>query len=630
MRISKANFQEGSQQMKGLKSINLSQKPLGALIALAGKNGSGKSRILNLIENYAHNLTVKALLENEILFTPPLGNNFMETLPHHIKKYNSADEAGKISIESQLQGQALDVCKKNIGAFIKRIDSTTLTTIVNSNEANDYETLNSNKLLASKQLDFLLTSSTINYLQKLSDQLNLDRYNSIILEENEKLEGKLEDKPSYVNFHRFQFYTERFLGKKISSKAKSISVGESFSSILLLNGQPFQPQLLSPGEKILLSFAILFYLMEIKSNISLENCILILDEPENHLHPSAQIKVIKAIKEIIKDKGQLWIATHSLPLLASLDYDEIFLVKNDELILPNRYNPGNSILELMESEENSFRIKEFLISSSGWAYSNFLIQCFLDPDVHFSSSQKDSQIFSLKEFIKSKSKLKILDFGAGKGRLAKAFEENESLHSKIDLYCALEPEKNLSEELKKNKFIKKVFTSDVLPKNQFDLVLLFNVLHEINPEKWIDIFSNIKDTLNEAGSLIIVEDKFLPKGEKIDKYGYLILNEYQILDLFAIKHEFYHEINQLNENKDNRITFSVIPRDLINISPESIMNAISNLRKEIYGKLEEIRKQENQNSSDISIGRKYAHFLQLHFNTILAEKYLPEYFAKVK
>lgn len=623
MRFTKVYFEENSPNMKGLKKIDLSSKPLGSVIALAGKNGSGKSRILELIEKFSSNLNAENLINNEIVYIPNVNAN-NQIYANTAKTLQS--QVNRVS-RSQLLRDATNIIasyREIITPYIKTIDTNIISTI-NKNINVVYEELLKEKPLLENNFDFLAAFSNLSYFQKISDELNLDRYN--ILAEGEPI-SKIEEKDSYNKFEKFKFYFEKFLGKKIISKAKKIATGEIFSSDIMVNGSIINPALFSPGESILFCYAVLFFLMDINTKNGLENCILIIDEPENHLHPSAQIQVISTIKEIIKDRGQLWLATHSLPLLSSLDADEIFIVKNDSIVPPNRYNPGNSIIELMESEENSFRIKEFLISSSDWAYSNFMTQCFIDPDVHFVAAKDDKQVSLFRNLIESQSNLTILDYGAGKGRLAKVFEENAVLNKKIDFYCALEPDPAYVKELDNINFIKEKYTApELIPDNFFDFVLLFNVLHEISPEEWIPIFKAIKRCLKETGFLIIVEDKFLPKGEKINKYGYLILNEHQILDLFQLDHQMLDTINPLKNNADNRITFSVILKNQIDVTKKSILLAITNLGLEIFGKMEEARmviENESKAQKDLSIGRKYAHYSQLYINTKIAEKNLPD------
>ncbi len=74
---------------------------------------------------------------------------------------------------------------------------------------------------------------------------------------------------------------------------------------------PLNNAFLSPGQQYLLRLCVAIFL---HADLN----ILILDEPELHLHPSVLIKIIKQISEKMPET-QMWIATHSLSLLAIAD-----------------------------------------------------------------------------------------------------------------------------------------------------------------------------------------------------------------------------------------------------------------------------------------------------------------------
>jgi ABC-type phosphate transport system ATPase subunit len=71
---------------------------------------------------------------------------------------------------------------------------------------------------------------------------------------------------------------------------------------------------LSNGQQRLLAFAIAFS----KAGDARTPKLVIMDEPESHLHPEAVIRVLERIKSLAGNV-QIWLATHSLALLASLD-----------------------------------------------------------------------------------------------------------------------------------------------------------------------------------------------------------------------------------------------------------------------------------------------------------------------
>ena len=75
---------------------------------------------------------------------------------------------------------------------------------------------------------------------------------------------------------------------------------------------------LSPGQKYILRLCVALY-----CNIIPEGAILFLDEPESHLHPKTLLDIFDKLKNNFK-LGQMWIATHSVELIARFYYRDIW------------------------------------------------------------------------------------------------------------------------------------------------------------------------------------------------------------------------------------------------------------------------------------------------------------------
>jgi len=347
----------------------------------------------------------------------------------------------------------------------------------------------------------------------------------------------------------------------------------------------------------------------------LKDSIIIIDEPELNLHPGAQIKVIDKLREFIGNSGQLWIATHSLHILSHLQHDEIIMVDNGGIVRPSVYTPAKTFNSLMGTEMHIHQLIHFVSSIEDWTYANFIIDCFKEPDVIPWTNKKDAQVDIFIKVLKEQSNIKILDFGAGKGRVGMAILHNKELSSKIEYYYALEPQAKYHEEIKKVNGVKKIFTNnDELPPNTFDVILLCNVLHEIEPQFWFNIFNKIHKSLNDNGSLIIIEDKHLPKGEKANKYGYLILCESQLEILFGYKAgehilAFQHPMEDYKE----RILCALIPKSKINIEEPFILSSLQDLETKTFEKIKTLRDKKNEKSS-----RLYAQQCQQYFNAKIA------------
>lgn len=70
---------------------------------------------------------------------------------------------------------------------------------------------------------------------------------------------------------------------------------------------------LSDGQKVLLKLAVQLHAQQ----IALTDALVFLDEPENHLHPAVLNEVIDILLSKV-ETGQVWIATHSVSLIANL------------------------------------------------------------------------------------------------------------------------------------------------------------------------------------------------------------------------------------------------------------------------------------------------------------------------
>ena len=91
------------------------------------------------------------------------------------------------------------------------------------------------------------------------------------------------------------------------------TLGRSIDGDATLFGKPLALANLSDGQKVLIQLAVALH----AQNGKLDNTVFLLDEPENHLHPSALIEFLDAL-ELVAPSAQFWIATHSVPLLAHI------------------------------------------------------------------------------------------------------------------------------------------------------------------------------------------------------------------------------------------------------------------------------------------------------------------------
>lgn len=637
MRISKIFIPESQTSGVGLKEINLTKKNIGAVVALFGKNGAGKTRVLDFVGKYPLSLSPPEKIIFNYLTNIPVElapTNYEGLISGAKNQYNASLNMSYTEKERDLRYKsANDIItnslvnyNKNVQKYVKTINPNDLATIKQSfsNDLTFEQILdnqhtiplqNNSRPILNNELNFFSNKAVVDYFSNLSSQTAIEQFNLYInLKNHEQVEDGIREKEPYILFQKFKNFVKKFLDKELSYK--TVTRGANIQSALLLDNKNFVLDNLSPGEKTLFAYAVMLFYLDVNTKANIKDCILIIDEPEKHLHPSAQIKLIQALRSIIEESGQLWIATHSVHILSHLETEEIFMVKNNEIFEPSRMTPGNSMNELMELDLHIDKLLSFMNASSHWAYGNFMAQCFKDPDVIFGANQNDPQYKLLKEHLLKSSSVKLLDFGAGHGRIGSVIVEDGELQARIQ-YSAFEPNRDFFSDLNRVTSPNRIFDLiDNIEDNYYDCILLCGVLHEINPKEWVTIMNKIKRALHDGGSLIIIEDKYLPKGENAHEFGYLILNIEQLRILFNLDNDtevFSTKLNQLDENE--RLTFFCISKNQISVSNESVLNAIKSLECYSFQKLRELRTVENK---DIDHGRKYANQTQIYINSQLA------------
>ena len=147
-------------------------------------------------------------------------------------------------------------------------------------------------------------------------------------------EKKFSMRISNKRYMSLKSFVKDFLGKELTWERKTAKknitnkgVENTQIGVWKLDGRDFNYKELSEGEKALLTYALLFFLLDQNPGLSIKESIIVIDEPELHLHPDAELDLIRGIRNVIGEKGQLWIATHSINILSDLNYDEIFMVK---------------------------------------------------------------------------------------------------------------------------------------------------------------------------------------------------------------------------------------------------------------------------------------------------------------
>ena len=472
MRISKIKFIETATSKEGLKEINLER--LGSVVALVGKNGSGKTRILNFIENHFSPIFIDFLKQNISLHPTILQEALTKLEPYklYLLKKEEFDHVYSLRLENrkdqefitnirnlrtelaEIEKSLIPISKQIIlrsggnhqlakpnrieekiqpimdivntqisrlkNDYIKRVDYSQIRHLQESISEKE-EGADSFEKIVDSVTDNLyynefgsIYSSSLRYLKKLPHQLAFD-----LIDCNGDIK-KFQKRVAYGRYIALKEIFDNIFGKKLEWETKNVNknvteqgVQSTLVGLWKIDGREFNYIEFSDGEKTLFAYVLLFFLMSQNKNIRLKESIIIIDEPELHLHPDAEIELIQGIRNIIKDKGQLWIATHSLNILSHLNIDEVFIVKEGQIKHPSKTIQREALMELMKIEDRVQKLSEFINSISDWTFVHFMIECFTNPEVIEIANSNDPQIKSLKEFINinenSRRKM-LLDF----------------------------------------------------------------------------------------------------------------------------------------------------------------------------------------------------------------------------
>ncbi|MET3026342.1 AAA family ATPase [Flavobacterium sp. UW10123] len=658
MKFNKISINSKITDLKGIDEIQLNR--LSNIIALVGKNGSGKTRILDLLEqNLFKNVNVLELIDNTVTGLPKSIKNSADllypALPYlrNLRLISELREELKKAPKNHELSLKIDNLLRQNKRLIRTEDANIVHNLVNQIQAElpplkgkflrrikheeiqqlqDAINDTSNDTITFENLIEMVTDnnpydefklihkSGLKFLSRLPHQLAYDQYECLV---NKK---KIEDRVSYKRFQSLKKLVENFLKKDLTWEQKMLKGNltdkgndVTFIGVWKIEGRDFDYNEFSNGEKSLFAYALLLFLIDQNPNLNIKESIILVDEPELHLHPESEIDLINGLRTAIGENGQLIFATHSINILSHLNYDEIFMVKNGKINHPSQSNVSASLSQLMGIEDRINKLSDFLSSISTWTFVNFMSECFTNPEVIETANPNDPQVEAFKKAIEKNGDTKsnvLLDFGAGKGRIFEQLKSDYDFFQKIS-YSALEPDNNLHTQLKKIG-VNQIFKNhNELPKNSFDFILLCNVLHEIPIKDWMIVLNKIIQSLTQNGFLVIIEAKILTKGEKIGKEGFILLDIEELKSLFGLK-TLPSEIKI--SGKEETVTCALFPKNkLRQIKKVDILKTLVDLEKNTFEKIISLRNSAESDPVTIGLGRKNAFLSQLYINSKIAQ-----------
>lgn len=544
----------------GLDAINMHR--LGRFVALAGKNGAGKSRLLAKLEFFisARESGLSQLArrrQNIQVYEQNIASN-----PGH---QGMNDWQNAIKTEAQQIALTLDrvVTEKDAPTFKSVRFVPKHLNLMDPRQHPSGQLLGKFHQAKSPRTD--QSEVCLFYIQQLQNRWwNAD---------HQRFSGSEEEKRACLDeYEKFQRLAYRMLG---------VILGRSVDGDPTFFGRPIPEAGFSDGQKIILQLCVALH----AQGSELENTVFLLDEPENHLHPSAVIDVLQILYEIT-DISQIWIATHSVPLLAyiaSVDPMAIWYVDSGSVTNAGRH-PEIVLNSLLGGDERIAQLNAFTGLPAQLAVLNYAVESLLPPAV-LSDGSGDAQVSQIQSIIGAldRKPLSLLDFGAGKGRLLQGMHvaSNADGNSLKEFLDYLAYDEYVEDKAVCQHVIEDIYGSSadryfntqenllaIQGEKCVDVIVLCNVFHEIAPQKWLDLFSKqslIYRSLRDDGYLLIVEDQRIPTGEHAHEYGFLVLDTTHLRTLFSIKNEDVADGQFRSDDKrqDGRLKAHVVGKKLL-------------------------------------------------------------------
>ncbi|RBQ28286.1 AAA family ATPase [Aliarcobacter vitoriensis] len=648
MKITEVNLIENITNPVGLNPISM--KKIGNMVLLAGKNGSGKTRLLNIIRSQAENIQNEINQRNNAkrnidLYRKNIENQVgqKQQLELNIQQYENSINTLKQQIENQV-GQRQQL-KLNIQQYENSINSSKQQIENQPKEKEKWEKEIAKLdellktpipiILENDQLNVAVVDFVPNRIQledwankskqswmQIANQatnigvLHLDQSTIPLIQKvmetwfnttHPMTEISQEEKDFAVaEYERLQSIIKSFIGAEIGWNKEGYST---------LFGKPIAQAQLSAGQRVLLQLCVAIF----AQGGNLSNYIIFMDEPENHLHPSAVIDLLDTIKKH-NPNGQIWIATHSIPLLSHFDASSLWFVE-DGIVKHSGKKPELVLKSLLGDEDRIQKLRDFTSLPSELARNRFTFECLCPPMV-LETDSRDPQSKQLNEQLKiiwnNKNSINLLDFGAGKGRMIANLSDYPTVSKETLNYHAFEPfDTNKDDCLKnialcyddaENRYHTSIETLRTkVDDNYFDVVVLSNVLHEIPHSQWHSIFSNIKQLLKSDGYLLLIEDCLIPIGELPHSNGFIVFNTLHLMKLLKIRADdtnfIKHDARFDSIEQRGRLMAHLIPQSyLTNISIDTIKEALKELKQSARTEIQRIRTETPSYSNGLAHG----------------------------
>lgn len=631
MLIERVNIPKDHGKADGLDAIQMDR--LKKVVIVAGKNGSGKTRLLNKVT---------------VSFQDGTFKNIVESFPVHKGRYDEKKMKllQEISLWNEPAKHADDPSERSRRTEQLEKEVSTLDSIFkNKTDELQRQVLGiSGNLTGWKIVPYVpkhlgmpdpgeMTGKGKKDNAQTAHTLGLGNVHAAALAKIQDLHDQHRDathsEPSGTLDERNKIIAEYKKLNGIIKELLGVEITNGPRGSAMLFGHALGQAGFSDGQKVLLQLAIAIHCQ----GGALSNIILMMDEPENHLHPKAVIEVLEKLIEKIPD-GQIWIATHSVSLIAHFsDQASLWFMDSGKVSAAGKIQ--EKVLEsLLGDSSRIAKQKEFLERPDALALVRFTQECLTPPTVIATNKPGDPQTAQIRDAIQKlrvgSAPLKVLDYGAGKGRLLANMAEEmppADIAAQID-YVAFDP----SDQDKASCLtqISQVYgnadgrwccaydgNNGILEshsKGSFDLIVLCNVLHEINPKDWRRLFGSegeLTQLLKDGGQLLMVEVQKMPIGEHAHEFGFLVLDTGALKDLFCVTGTTPFP---LDSRRDGRLKAHLVSKAMLGaVTTESIKRSISSHKQHAEAQIKLIRGRKNKDD-----GLLFAFWMVQYANATMA------------
>ncbi|RKG69472.1 methyltransferase domain-containing protein [Corallococcus exercitus] len=608
----------------GLGMERTTMERLGSMVVLAGPNGGGKSRILRSVHHAVTHYPLPVQQE-QIRRQVAVRQTHLSEL--RLRLSLTAGEAAVASLKSEINEneRTLQIYKDSLAdaalvAFKQlRTDKPIHHYVprpvdfVDPFEQARHEALNAANQVHAGIGFGSLRDGCLAYIGRVQDRWFQATHPHVTITEEEKALAVAE-------YERLRDDLRKLLGGQLD---------RNLDGAPTLWGRSIPNAGLSDGQRLLLQLAVALHAQGTK----LSEAVLLLDEPETHLHPAAVIDVLETLRKATPN-GQLWIATHSLPVLAWAPTESLWFVREGHTKWAGR-EPELVLSGLLGDAQGRERLESFIQLPAQLASKRFAADCLLAPTVVMTGGD-DLQLRQIRDAIlklRNPSRpLRILDFGAGKGRLLaalrEAHDEARPFAEVIDYrafdagstdseHCSSLIDTAYGEGASAERYFSQYAELEAqLDPGSVDVAILCNVLHEVPPGQWPSLLgpdSALARRLRPDGFLLIVEDIHIPVGEKAHRYGFLLLDTSPLKGLFAWR-ETDASI-QFAAEREGRLKAWLVPASLLQrVSAATRTEALRRLQRQAREELHKLR----EAASSYRNGQLHGLWTQLFANASLA------------